>query len=259
MNDTISRGLELLASGLRPYVAVRAASIHLNERVLSDIERGDAQFLLVFMWDRWNELFRDDLSFVERSLISELRDFRNRWAHQGKLMELDTYRILDDIERLLHAINSDQTPRASEMRRESLNRLWQTEIGRNDSSWALRIFSPFLLCMASAVAISFALLHFLSSPWDGILSVLVLVGMFRLAWHQSLRESVSLAGPKECGHCGKIIYTIECPYCHPTKLAAAPERGSESREVNVGNSIIGWLPGFGFPRGTSGSIKSDSK
>lgn len=259
MTDTISRGLELLASGLRSYVAARAASFQLNERVLSDIERGDAQFLLVFMWDRWNELFRDDLSFVERSLISELRDFRNRWAHQGQLTEVDTYRILDDIERLLRAINSDQTSRATEMRRESLNRLWQTEIGSYNKSWALRIFSPFLLCMASAVAISFALLHFLKSPWDGILSVLVLVGMFRLAWHQSLRESVSLAGPKECGHCGKIIYTIECPYCHPPKPPVTREIESESSEANAGNSISGWLPGFRFPRRSSGSIKTNSK
>lgn len=259
MNDTISRGLELLASGLRPYVATHAASAQLNERVLSDIERGDAQFLLVFMWDRWNELFRDDLSFVERSLISELRDFRNRWAHQSQLTELDTYRILDDIERLLQAISSDQTSNATEMRRESLNRLWQSEIGRNEISWTVRIFSPFLLCMASAVAISIALFQFLSSPWNGILSVLIVMGMFRLAWHQSLRESVSLAGPKECGHCGKIIYTVTCPYCHPEKLLAATEPRSESPRVSLGNSIVGCLSGSRFRRRISGRIKTNSE
>lgn len=70
-------------------------------QIIKDIEDGDAQFLLVLMWDHWNQLFRQDLSFVERSLISELRDFRNRWAHQGPMSENDIYRVLDGIERLL--------------------------------------------------------------------------------------------------------------------------------------------------------------
>ncbi len=225
MSDTISRGLDLLASGLRPYIADRVSSSRSDNRVLSDIERGDAQFLLVFMWDRWNDLFRDDLSFVERSLISELRDFRNRWAHQDHLTEQDTYRVLDDVERLLNAVNSNQTPQAANLRRESLNRLWQAEIGRSGRDRMLRIVSPYLLCLSSAAAISVAFFQFFGPPWNGILSILVTLGMLRLAWHQSLREYVSLAGPKECGRCSKIIYTIECPYCNPRELLAASVPG----------------------------------
>jgi len=225
MSDTISRGLDLLAAGLRPYIANRVSTSRSDNRVLSDIERGDAQFLLVFMWDRWNDLFRDDLSFVERSLISELRDFRNRWAHQNHLTEQDTYRVLDDVERLLNAVNSNQTWRASELRRESLNRLWQAEVGRDGRNRAFRIVSPYLLCLSSAAAISVAFFQFFLTPWNGILSILVLLGMIRLAWHQSQRESVSLAGPKECSRCGKIIYTIECPYCNPRELLAASDLG----------------------------------
>jgi len=225
MSDTISRGLDLLAAGLRPYIANRVSTSRSDNRVLSDIERGDAQFLLVFMWDRWNDLFRDDLSFVERSLISELRDFRNRWAHQNHLTEQDTYRVLDDVERLLNAVNSNQTWRASELRRESLNRLWQAEVGRDGRNRAFRIVSPYLLCLSSAAAISVAFFQFFLTPWNGILSILVSLGMIRLAWHQSQRESVSLAGPKECSRCGKIIYTIECPYCNPRELLAASDLG----------------------------------
>lgn len=70
MKETISRGHDLLAARLRPYSAARVASGRFDARVLSDIERGDAQFLLVFMWDCWNDLFRDELSFIERSLSS---------------------------------------------------------------------------------------------------------------------------------------------------------------------------------------------
>lgn len=223
MSDSISRGLDLLAAGLRPFVAERVSSTRFDARLLSDIERGDAQFLLVLMWDRWNDLFRDELSFVERSLISELRDFRNRWAHQDHLTDQDTYRVLDDIERLLHAINSDMTPRASELRRASLDRLWHAEVGLNGRNRTFRIASPYLLCLSCAAAISVAFFQFFGAPWNGILSILVLLGMIRLAWHQSQRESISLAGPKECGRCGKIIYTIECPYCNPRELLAASD------------------------------------
>lgn len=242
MSDTISRGLELLAVGLRPYVAERVSSTRFDARLLSDIERGDAQFFLVFMWDRWNDLFRDQLSFVERSLISELRDFRNRWAHQDHLTEQDTYRVLDDIERLLNAINSNQTSRASALRRESLNRLWQAEVGRDDRNRAFRIASPYLLCLSSAAAISVAFFQFFITPWNGILSILVLLGMIRLAWYQSQRESVTLAGPKECSHCGKIIYTVECPYCNPRELLAASDLGFVVSSPAAGTLNSGVFP-----------------
>jgi hypothetical protein len=33
------------------------------------------------MWDQWNVVFRKTLGNAERSLVSELRDARNRWAH----------------------------------------------------------------------------------------------------------------------------------------------------------------------------------
>ncbi len=245
MKDTISSGLDLLATGLRPYVADRAASVSSDARILVDIKHGDAQFLLVLMWDRWNEMFRQDLSFVERSLISELRDFRNRWAHQDQMTEQDKYRVLDDIERLLRSIHSEQAVKAADLRRESLNRLWQAEIGNDNEGRMLRILWPFLLCLTSAAALCFAFFWFLSTPWNGILSVLVVLGLFRLAWYQSLRDSVRTAGPKECRDCGKIIYTIECPYCRPVELRAeadsAISRSQPLSALRIVKSLTGSL------------------
>ena len=227
MSDTVSRGLDLLAAGLRPFVARQASVGHRDERTLSDIENGDIQFLLVFMWDQWNDLFRHELSYVERSLISELRDFRNRWAHQDRFTEHNVYRVLDDVERLLTAVKSDRLSEVSELRRESLNRLWNAEIGKFTRRSLLRVAWPYLLCVTSACAISFALLRYLSVPWSWILSTMVTLGMLRLAWHQSQRESIRTPGPRECSHCSRIIYTIECPYCHPAsvKPTSDPELG----------------------------------
>ena len=41
------------------------------------------------------------LGQAERAYTSELRDFRNTWAHQGQFSTDDTYRMLDTAERLL--------------------------------------------------------------------------------------------------------------------------------------------------------------
>ncbi len=62
--------------------------------------RWDAHSLLTVMWDQWNRVFRGRLDHAERSLVSELREYRNRWAHQVDFNFDDTYRILDSAERL---------------------------------------------------------------------------------------------------------------------------------------------------------------
>src|SRR5580658_6842363 len=90
--ERIGKGLDLLASGLRPFVE-RELKSHLGEtwrNVLPDAGRGpkakpanldDPQILLSVLWDQWNAVFRDVLGVNERSLVSELRGIRNNWAH----------------------------------------------------------------------------------------------------------------------------------------------------------------------------------
>jgi len=216
MPDRIFTGLQLLSTGLRPYVTKRASAMSYGIQIINDIEHGDAQFLLVLMWDHWNELFRQDLSFVERCLISELRDFRNRWAHQGPMSENDIYRVLDGIERLLCAIHSDQVVNIRELRRESLNRLWQAEIGDNNRK-NFRAIWPFVLYFASAAALCFACFRFYPMPWNGVLTILIIALLSRLAWAQSIKDASLTAGPKECFHCGRVIYSTPCPYCRPSQ------------------------------------------
>jgi hypothetical protein len=38
--------------------------------------------VLKVMWDQWDSVFRKPLGRAERTLVAELRDVRNRWAHQ---------------------------------------------------------------------------------------------------------------------------------------------------------------------------------
>jgi hypothetical protein len=232
MKDPISEGLNFLTLGLRPYVAFRIDAVFHNSELAAQVGSWDAQALLVFMWERWNELFRSELSFVERSLISELRDFRNRWAHQDGLKERDIYRVLDNIERMLIAIDSSQVRPVTLLRRESLNRLWSSELGDDEKQRRLRVLWPYLLCGSCGLALSTAIISFGPAPWSWILSVLVMLGFIRLAWAQSTRESQIGPGPHECRDCGRIIYTIVCPYCSHAK-----SENSESSRVSVGERL----------------------
>ena len=51
----------------------------------------DAAALLKMMWETWNEVLRRTLGFAERSLVSEVPDWRNKWAHQEPFSSDDAY------------------------------------------------------------------------------------------------------------------------------------------------------------------------
>ncbi|KXB97414.1 MAG: hypothetical protein AA908_07065 [Chlorobi bacterium NICIL-2] len=122
--DRVGKALELLREGLAPYVerevqeAVRAGAVNMEtvRRFAEDpllknklIADWDAASLLKLMWESWNDVFRTTLGFAERSLVSELREWRNRWAHQVTFSSDDTDRALDSAERL-HELFRDYGP-----------------------------------------------------------------------------------------------------------------------------------------------------
>ncbi len=81
----------------------------------------DAQLILTTVWDHWNALFRNSLGHLERSLVSELREFRNQWAHQKSLSFDDAFRVMDSIERLLKALHHHEPADAiSQMKKDML-------------------------------------------------------------------------------------------------------------------------------------------
>ncbi|MCY4343961.1 MAG: Swt1 family HEPN domain-containing protein [Gammaproteobacteria bacterium] len=132
-HDRIGKALDLLREGLGPFVerevtdkvkarAVRIDSIRrfADNPLLADkpIAEWDASALLKLMWDTWNDVFRDALGFTERSLVSELRTWRNRWAHQERLSSDDADRALDSAERLLTAVSAPEADEVGKMKRE---------------------------------------------------------------------------------------------------------------------------------------------
>lgn len=108
----VGNALQLLGVGLGPYVSARlrdaAGRGHYvpdDVDTLGDLE-GDVAVMLRVMAAGWNDIFRDYLGPVERSLVSEIRETRNRWAHMESFSEDDLDRALDSIGRLLTAVGA---------------------------------------------------------------------------------------------------------------------------------------------------------
>ena len=131
--DRISEGLELLRKGLLPFVEREMKAVYgdawkkeaeknltASGASVKKISWDDPQTILVLMWDSWNPVFKKTLGFAERSLISELRDVRNRWAHMENLSGDDAYRALDSIGRLLTAVSAEEASEIEKHKTELL-------------------------------------------------------------------------------------------------------------------------------------------
>ncbi len=121
IRERVGKALELLNEGLLPFIERELKAVHdkswtgVVHETLGTKKRGksgaihwDTQALLTVMWDQWNTVFRNTLGPAERSLVAELRDIRNRWAHQNTFTSDDGYRALDSIERLLLAVSAGE-------------------------------------------------------------------------------------------------------------------------------------------------------
>src|SRR6266581_3029178 len=134
-HERVGKALELLKAGLGPFVereiksAIAADTLSLqkvksfvDDPILASkgIVEWDAAALLKLMWETWNEVFRKTLGFAERSLVSEIRDWRNKWAHQEHFSSDDAYRGLDSVGRLLSAVSAPQADDVEKMKMELL-------------------------------------------------------------------------------------------------------------------------------------------
>ena len=132
--DRVGSAMDALKAGLVPFISREFINHHrgrspavlqqvLGESVV-DAKRHlaglDVAGLLRVMWESWNEVYRDALGRAERSLVSELREVRNRWAHQEAFSSDDAYRALDSTHRLLTAVSASETAEVESMKMELL-------------------------------------------------------------------------------------------------------------------------------------------
>src|SRR5438045_2726590 len=135
-HERVGKARDLLKDGLQPFVEREMKAQHsqmwLDQARLSVAEtqthlfsgKGEPQWdsasLLSVMWNQWNVVFRKTLGQAERTLVSELRDVRNRWAHQKPFSSDDAYRALDSGGRLLTAVSAPQAEEVEKIKMELL-------------------------------------------------------------------------------------------------------------------------------------------
>jgi len=134
-SERVGKALDLLKDGLRPYVErelkatykdrwIETARPSFPDWQHTDKEgkglNWDSQAILQVMCDLWNDCFKKILGPSERNLAFELRDVRNKWAHQKAFSTDDAYRAIDSISRLLAAVSAEQVDAVEQMKAEIL-------------------------------------------------------------------------------------------------------------------------------------------
>jgi len=141
-HERIGKTMDLLKAGLAPFVEQEFVAVHAGaalskarqimgeDRLLGNkpLSEWDSTALLKLMWEAWNDVFGRVLGRAERSLISELREMRNRWAHQESFSTDDAYRGLDSAGRLLTAVSAPQADEIEKMKMELLRVRFEEQV-----------------------------------------------------------------------------------------------------------------------------------
>ncbi len=141
-HERVGKAMELLKAGLGPFVERELKNVY-QERLADEVARligndrlnaqnpiakWDAAVLLKVMWDSWNDVFRQTLGHSERSLVSELRDYRNKWAHQESFSSDDADRALDSAGRLLTAVSAPQADEVGKLKMELRRLIFEEQV-----------------------------------------------------------------------------------------------------------------------------------
>jgi hypothetical protein len=103
---------------------------YVARREVQDVLKEDVSALLIVMWEQWNNVFRNTLGRTERSIVSELRDTRNDWAHTSTFSTDDAYRALDSMARLLTAISAPEADQVEKQKQELLRLRFEDQARR---------------------------------------------------------------------------------------------------------------------------------
>ena len=97
-HERVGKALELLKDGVAPFLE-RELKSEYQQRWFDEVKttlspqqmtfagteknpQWEIATVLAVMWNQWNAVFRKILGQSERTLVSELREVRNNWAHQ---------------------------------------------------------------------------------------------------------------------------------------------------------------------------------
>lgn len=154
-SERVGKALDILKDGLRPYVERELRATYKNRWLETakpsfpnwqqpgkdgEALNWDSQAILQVMCDLWNDCFKKILGPSERSLAFELRDVRNKWAHQKAFSTDDAYRAIDSVSRLLAAVSAPEVEAVDQMKAEILRVKFEEQVRsqkRKESSIAV--------------------------------------------------------------------------------------------------------------------------
>ena len=250
--EHVARAFSTLTRGLQPFVerelegaygggwdaiALESLSSYKGRGLPKEAALSwDAHALLTVLWDQWNAVFRRRLGPSERSLVGELRQFRNRWAHQDSFDHDDAYRVLDSVERLLKAVSSAEAGAVARGKADLLRARFSGE-----SKEALRKIDwtknrileipVFLIC---GVALG---LQIIQSFGGRAAPVALLVGA-AFSYLLFKRLAPEKRGLHECTRCKRVIYTTLCPYCETDGPGGGHEGSEHSQETGNHHDLL---------------------
>ena len=140
--ERVGKAMDLLRAGLAPFVEREFNNLHQAQaadaarRYVSDdrtvgkkpVADWDVAALLKLVWEAWNEVFGKTLGRAERSLVQELRDCRNKWAHQEPFSSDDADRALDSMARLLTSISAPEADEVGKMKLELRRLIYDEQV-----------------------------------------------------------------------------------------------------------------------------------
>jgi predicted AAA+ superfamily ATPase len=126
----VEQALELLKAGLLPFVEREMKSVYgaakWETQAAAALDKPlmkgtwDTTALLSVMIGEWQNVFKRNLGATERAIVGEMRDVRNRWAHEVAFSTDDTYRVFDNVYRLLSAIGAKEALDVERQKQELL-------------------------------------------------------------------------------------------------------------------------------------------
>ena len=129
--ERVGKALEQLKGGLAPFAgreikaAITAKNLTLEKvrgfvedpmLAKKPVEDWDVSALLKLMCETWHDVFKKTLGYAEKNLVSEIRNWRNKWAHQKSFSGNDAHRVLDSMGRLLTAVSASEANEVEQMR-----------------------------------------------------------------------------------------------------------------------------------------------
>jgi predicted AAA+ superfamily ATPase len=142
--DRVGKAMELLKDGLVPFVErelkaqyaqqwIEEAKTSVSDTqaklfITQDQPQWDIASILSVIWNKWELVFRKTLGRAERSIVSELREVRNKWAHQNPFSGDDADRALDSAERLLSAVSAPQADDVRKIKMELRRTIYDEQV-----------------------------------------------------------------------------------------------------------------------------------